>query len=276
LSSNAPSTNKNSVSKDQINSKNNPLNKTSGDIKEIFSKQQPAVSQQLSEIILNNNALYDIDECDEAFIVNGTSSLKMDIEVPANQNLNLNMVIEKANTINTAKAEISKIDAKAEKRKNKNLSINNNSQNSKNVASSKHSKIKHALLSEKDNRSSDSENMSAAVATAAINNNYADNDNEKPLLEHPKKKIKKTRKVKIMRSYKDEDGYDVTSEALEDEEYWTDEKSEASASNRFRNNLHQAASNKPLAAAAAKKTVAAPQGKKGSGVQKSLESFFKK
>jgi len=86
------------------------------------------------------------------------------------------------------------------------------------------------------------------------------------------KKIKKTRKVKRIKTYKDEDGYDVTSEIMEDEEYWTDEKSEANSIGKsFKNNLNI---NKASAPSVVKKPT--NQNKKGAVNQKSLESFFKK
>ncbi len=278
------SVNKVSTSKEDIKSTNksnvhstNKLsiqnNSSGGNIKDLLKKHINHENNTIKinkvnniplEINLTNNLLYDIEEGDEDSFKNNNHYHKT--------NLNDKMDIEesiketKNNKIQKVQKETKKKDIEHNKRKN-DKSFNKIAK-SENSLVSENKKIKvDENYSNNEINSFDKEDIEMLQSNS--NNSY----NEKSIIEKKEpKKIKKTRKVKITKTYVDEDGFDVTNDVLEDEEYWTDEKSEASSIGiNLKNNLNL---NKTSAPSIAKKQTV--NTKKGNTGQKSLESFFKK
>lgn len=222
------------------------------------------------EIDLSNNPLYDIDEGDE--IKNEQKNIEKNNMMDIDTETIINMIInEEENKIPEKTPKTSIINLEAKKRKPKdfkdNEALDPNVKTNKlkpkiNLTNASKNKDEEILIEKVEN----STLKNKEIVNENINNNQNIPDNTKEKGET--KKVLKKRKVKKTHTYKDEDGYDVTSDYYEEEAYLTDEKSESSSiSNNFKINLNLNKDQK-------KKVINQP--KKNAQGQKSLDNFFKK
>lgn len=268
---------KNSIIKDEMNSKykNNlsinknsvsNLNSTSGNIKEIFTNKNSIKNvsscnnNQLTEIKLNNENLYDIDEGDE--IPNKINKKKDDLmDIEESSTYKNGRKNNEIGSLNIKRNQISNIDMKVEKRKNnKNFSKEEKNPNNKKMKPEYSESITSEQI-EKDIPKNENFEKNDILKN---NNEFKNSEVQAP------KQIKKIRKIKKTITYIDDEGFDCTKEISENEEYLTDEKSQSSLIGaKIKNGL-----NLNKAPALSKNPTVTT--KKNSVKQKSLEMFFKK